>query len=207
MKTTEGKRSLLRAGMLGTAAALALLAACEARVPTAPEIDAMDVASATKAATGSRMLMKSQVDSSIFYVDGRPVDSKTANALTPNQIASIDITKDPQSQQNAVIRITTNGQPPIPRGQPYKGSTQVTIRGLRKPDTSAGAEQARIEGLRDGMGNPLILIDGVKADQARLQALDRHRILGIDVIKGEAARSMSSDPLAANGIIKVTTKP
>jgi outer membrane receptor protein involved in Fe transport len=204
MKTNRMKRPLLRAGMLGTAAALALLAACEAKVPTGPEIDAMDVAGATKAATGTRFMMKSQMDSAIFYVDGKEVEAKTANSLMPNQIATIDISKG--NSARSIIRISTNGQAPLARGQAYKGSTSVTMHGMPPVDTSNGAVKARIAGLRDGIGNPLILIDGVKADNSQLQALDRNRILSIEVLKGDAAQKLSSDPAAKNGIITVTTK-
>ena len=206
MKTTKTKRSYLRAGMLGSAAALVLLVACEAKVPTGPEIDAMDVASATKAAAQTRLLRKSELDAAtkpVYYVDGKLVDERTANALTPNQIATIDINK---AGEQPTVRISTNGQAPIARGQAYKGSTKVTVRESDVSALGSGAEKARIAGLRDGMGNPLILIDGVKADNARLQALNPDRIASINVIKGAKAQTMSSDPAATNGIIEVTTK-
>lgn len=203
MKTTNAKRSFLRAGVFGTAAALALLAACEAKVPTGPEIEAMDVASASKAATGTRLVMKSQMDSAVYYVDGRAVDAKTANALTPNQIATIDINKGGARPE---IRIVTNGQAAIPRGQPYKGSTQVTVRGLGVSDTSGGPNSAYLRGARTAMNSPLILIDGVKADDAKLHALDPKSIESVQVLKGSAAGKFSTDPAAANGVIVVTTK-
>jgi beta-lactamase regulating signal transducer with metallopeptidase domain len=206
MNTTKTKRSYLRAGVLGSAAALMLLAACETKVPTGPEIEAMDVASATKAAMDARLLRKTELDAAtkpVYYVDGKLVDETTANALTPNQIATIDINK---GGAQPVIRIATNGQPPIARGQAYKGSTKVTVRESEVGSLGNGAEKARIAGLRDGMGNPLILIDGVKADNARLQALNPDQIASINVIKGAKALTMSSDPAATNGIIEVTTK-
>lgn len=206
MKTNSTKRSLLRAGVLGSAAALALLAACEAKVPTGPEIQAMDVASATKVATDARLLRKTELDGAtppVYYVDGKQVDAKTANALTPNQIATIDINK---GGAQPVIRIVTNGQAPIPRGQAYKGTTRVTVRDSAVVALGGGPEKARIAGLRDDMGSPLILIDGVKADNAKLQALNPDQIVSINVIKGASALTMSSDPMAKNGIIQVTTR-
>lgn len=203
MTTTNSKRPLLRVGAFGTAAAIALLAACEAKVPTGPEIQAMDVASATKVATGTRLVMKSQMDSAIYYVDGKEVDAKTANALMPNQIATIDINKGGARPE---IRIVTNGQPPVARGQAYTGSTQVTVRGLSVADTSGGVESARLQGAVDAMGSPLILIDGVKASEAQMKTLDRSRIESVEVLKGAAAAKLSSDPAAKNGIITITTK-
>jgi outer membrane receptor protein involved in Fe transport len=139
----------------------------------------------------------------VYYVDGKLVDAKTANALTPNQIATIDINK---GGAQPVIRISTNGQAPIARGQAYKGSTRVTVRDSDVVALGGGPEKARIAGLRDGMGSPLILIDGVKADNAKLRALNPDQIAGINVIKGAKALTMSSDPAATNGIIEVTTK-
>jgi hypothetical protein len=204
MKTNRTKRPLLRASALGTAAALALLAACEAKVPTGPEIEAMDVASASKAVAGTRMLQKTQLDSAIFYVDGVQVDSRTANALSPNQIASIGIEKHAVSGRNSIIRITTNGEPRLAPGTPYKGSTQVRIHGdstLRTvpPNSSEpGGAAKKFDGL--------LLIDGVKSDQSTLATLDPKQIDSIEVIKGAAAEKLSSDPLAKNGIIRVTTK-
>lgn len=198
MKTNRMKRPLLRAGMLGTAATLALLAACEAKVPTGPEIEAMDVASASKAVAGTRIFQKSQLDSAIFYVDGKEVDAKTANSLTPNQIAAIDVNK---GSAKAVIRIVTNGQPRSAEGQAARGSVRMSMHG----DTLSGSGAAvtspdakRFEGL--------LLIDGVKTDQSALATLDRMKIESIEVIKGAAAEKLSSDPLAKSGIIKVTTK-
>jgi beta-lactamase regulating signal transducer with metallopeptidase domain len=204
MKTNRMKRPLLRAGMFGTAAALALLAACEAKVPTGPEIEAMDVASASKAVAGTRIFQKTQLDSATFYVDGVQVDSRTANAFSPDQIAAIDITKNPVTGRNAIIRITTNGEPRLAPGTPYKGSTQVSVHGdqmLRTvpPNGSEpGGAAKKFEGL--------LLIDGVKSDQSALATLDRTKIESIDIIKGAAAEKLSSDPLAKNGIIRVTTK-
>ena len=201
MKTDRTKRSLLRAGVLGSAAALALLAACEAKVPTGPEIEAMDVASASKAVTGTRLMYKTQLDSTVFYVDGKLVDSRTANALTPNQIATIDINK---GGAVPVISIRTNGQAPMASEE--RGRVGLKERMRDGDDTTGGALKAGIRRNREKMSNALILIDGVKADNAKLQALDPQRIESIEVLKGAAAQKLSSDPAAVNGIIRVTTK-
>ena len=199
MKTNRIRRPLLRAGMLVSAAALALLAACEAKVPTGPEIDAMDVASASKAVAGTRMFRKSQLDSAIFFVDGREVDEKLANSLTPNQIAAIDISKE---GEHSVIRVTTNGQP---RSEEESANGSVRMKMLR--DTLSGSGVVLSPRAAAKQFDGLLLINGVKSDQSALAALDRTQIERIDVIKGAAAEKLSSDPLAKNGIIRVTTKP
>ncbi len=201
MKTNRTKRSLVRAAVLGSAAALAVLAACEAKVPTGPEIEAMDVASATKAATGTRLVMKTQMDSAIYYVNGKQVDARVANSLMPNQIATIDINKGGARPE---IRIATNGQAPIAGAEHFFGGERVTMHG--RPDTTGGAMKVAIKQSSEQAAEALILIDGVKADNAKLQALDPKRIESIEVLKGAAAERLSSDPAAKNGIIQVTTK-
>ena len=195
MKTTKTKRSFLRAGMLGSAAALMLLAACEAKVPTGPEIEAMDVASATKAVASTRMMEKTRLDSAIFYVDGRQVDAKTANSLTPNQIATINVEK---SGDHATIRIATNGQAPDPGA---RGETAL-LRTKRLADTARIVPVPHASKQFAG----LLLIDGVKTDPSAMKTIDPNNIESIEVLKGAAAEKLSSDPLAKNGIIKVTTK-
>jgi beta-lactamase regulating signal transducer with metallopeptidase domain len=198
MKSTKTKRSYLRAGMLGSAVALALLVACEAKVPTGPEIEAMDVASASKAVAGTGMMQKTRLDSAIFYVDGRQVDAKTANALTPNQIATINVEK---SGDHATIRIATSGQAPdlAARGD------GALVRTKRLADTLQGTAIAPLSDAHQKFDG-LLLIDGVKADPSAMKALDPKKIEGIEVLKGAAAERISTDPAAKNGIIMVTTK-
>ena len=196
MKTTKTKRSFLRAGMLGSAAALALLVACEAKVPTGPEIEAMDVASASKAVTSTRLMEKTRLDSAIFYVDGQKVDAKTANALTPNQIASIDISK---GGAYPIIRIATNGQEP----SLTTNRDGALLRSKQLADTLQGVAMGP-QSTKNFEG--LLLIDGVKADPSAMKSLDPSKIEGIEVLKGAAAERLSSDPAAKNGIIMVTTK-
>jgi beta-lactamase regulating signal transducer with metallopeptidase domain len=198
MNTTKTKRSYLRAGVLGSAAALMLLAACEAKVPTGPEIEAMDVASATKAVASTRMMQKTRLDSAIFYVDGKQVDAKTANALTPNQIATINVEKN---GDHATIRIATNGKAPDPttRGE------GALLRSKRLADTRQGTAIAPLSDAHQKFDG-LLLIDGVKADASAMSALDPKKIESVEVLKGAAAEKLSSDPAARNGIIMVTTK-
>jgi outer membrane receptor protein involved in Fe transport len=199
MNANRIRRPLLRAGALGAAAALALLAACEAKMPTAAEVDAMDVASAQRAATGVRMLQKSQMDSATFFVDGRQVDSRTANALKPDQIATINVSKN-DGTGGSTIRIVTTAQAARPDSGLSVSGSQATIQEGRV----AMRERVNVSGASKFSG--LIFIDGLRADGSALQSLDPKTIESIDVIKGVAAAKLSSDPAAKNGIIKVTTK-
>ena len=199
MKTNSRKGSMMRAGMLGSAAGLALLVACEAKVPTGPEIEAMDVASASKAVVGTRMMQKTQMDSAIFYVDGKKVDAKAANSLTPSQIAAIDVNKGSGAQP--VIRITTNPA----RSRSATDSVRISGSNVElEPGRAAIHERVAVSGPSGFTG--IVYIDGVRRDGAALQSLDPKAISAIEVIKGAAAEQITSDPAAKNGIIRVTTK-
>ena len=197
MNDNRAGRRRLRAGVLGATAGLALLAACEAKVPTAAEIDAMDVAGAAHAAVGARMLSRVQLDSAAYFVDGRRVDSRTANALTPDRIATINVTK---GDSLSVIHIVTTGpKAPVDSGAFVRGS-YATI-----TDGHVSMKQRVSVGRMDQFSG-MIVIDGVRSDASALQALDPNAIASIDVIKGAAATALSTDPAAKNGIIRVTTK-
>ena len=199
MNANRAGRRWLRAGVLGSAAGLALLAACEAKVPTGPEIQSMDVASAGRAATSARLLEKSQMDSAVFYLDGKEVDAKTANSLTPNQIASIDINK---GGVQPVIRIRTNGQ--APAATTSKGDVMRLRTGMLGDTVRNRALRATDSVSRKFDG--LLLIDGVKTEASALATLDRNRIESIEVIKGAAAEQQYPDPAAKNGVILIRTK-
>jgi len=199
MKTNGTKRSLLRAGVFGASAALALLAACEAKVPTGPEIDAMDVAGASKAVVSVRMLQKSQMDSATFFVDGRQVDARTANALTPDEIATINVSKGDAAGGSTIRIITKAGAANSDSGFTVSGS-KATIQQsrieIREPDQIDGAKQFA----------GLIYVDGARVENSALQALDPKRIESIEIIKGAAAQARYTDPLAKNGVIIITMK-
>lgn len=199
MKTNGTKRSLLRAGVLGAAAALAVLAACEAKVPTGPEIEAMDVAGASKAVMGTRMLQKSQMDSGTFIVDGREVDARTANALAPGEIATINIAKSKVSGKATIRIVTKTASVSSDSGLYISGAKATVQQGQFKI-----REPSAVSGTRSFAG--LIFIDGVRVENSALQQLDPKSIESIEVIKGVSALNLSSDPAAKNGIIKVTTK-
>src|SRR5690606_16327638 len=69
-------------GMLG---GLAVLAACEAELPTAGEIAALDAE-----AVESRVRVLG-IDSTVFFVDGVQVSSEEAKVIGAERIASIDV--------------------------------------------------------------------------------------------------------------------
>lgn len=204
MNTNRPKRRFLRAGLLGAAAMLALLAACEAKVPTAADVDAMDVASAQRTATKMRMFKSMHGDSTLFFVNGRAVDALTANSLAPNYIATVNISKGKTAADPSMISIITNGESPRRDGRVSSGL--VGLHAALQGEAPAAPSKMKIRTPGPDMATALVLIDGVRADPVTMNALDPSSIVSVRVIKGEQATKLSSDPAAKNGIIKVTTK-
>lgn len=204
MRANRTRHPLMRAGALGSVAVLAVLAACEAKVPTAAEVEAMDVAAAQRAAASAQVLGRTQMDSAVFFVDGREVDASTAKGLAPSQIATVQVWKKRSAGTPAVIRITTNGQAPIAiaRVGADSGSPGAAV-------LSPGASRRLAIKAKDGPAkrfDGLLLIDGIRADASVLRTLDPGAIESVEIIKGAAAEKISTDPAARNGIIKVTTR-
>jgi len=104
MKTTRSRFMLVRAGALCTGAALLVLAACEAKVPTAADIESMNVASAEKSALDAGLLAKPSVD---FFVNGAKVKAEVARALQAKIIGSIEVVKSELPTGRDTIFVTT----------------------------------------------------------------------------------------------------
>ena len=181
-----------RALALGALATLALVGACEARMPTAAEIDALDVRRAEAVLpAGSQQV--------VYMIDGRVATPAEAHALAAESILQIDVSKGgPGSSEVAIITragaaAARDDSPPIVVPADTTPGARVMVRRLN------GAS-ARPE------SSPIILIDGVRADAAALQALRTDQIERVDVIKGAAARQLFNEPQADQGVIRVTTK-
>lgn len=196
----------LRATLLGALAVALVAAACETPMPTTAEVEAMDVAAAERRAVP----LLQDVDA--YYVDGRQVSRAEAQALAPEQIARIEVRKTPDQGE---IRIVTVGSPEAGTAE-QPGRVQFRVQ-------SAPAGEERVEvwapsrdpqaGARVQLRGPnpsfdgLILIDGQVATPAQMGDLGPDRIVSVEVIKGAAAAQHHTDPRAANGIIRITTRP
>jgi hypothetical protein len=167
-----------RAAALGALAALALVGACEARMPTAAEIDALDVRKA------EAVLPTQNV---VYTVDGRVVTAAEARAIAAEAIVRVDVQRGTTGGDR--VTITT-------RAGAASGA----------PSAAAEAERAQVVERRAGEGSPIILIDGVRSDDAALKALRPDQIERVDVIKGAAAREVFNEAQANQGVIRVITK-
>lgn len=176
----------LRTAALAVLGLAAVAAACETRMPTTAEVEAMDAASA------ERRIRPMLAGDAAYLIDGRAATAEEAHAIAPAQIAQIEVRKTESG--TGEIRITTlayadaNGI----RRQSAPGE-EVVVTGEGRPRT----EIATFEGL--------ILIDGVVATSAQAAALEPSRIVSVEVVKGDAAAAQHPDPRARNGVIRITT--
>lgn len=176
-----------------------LLAACEAKMPTAADIGRMDVASAERSA---RALGLVPSDSISWTVDGAVSTEAAAKAIPHDSIADLSINGLAADGAMHIYVVTkrgerlaaaTNGEygRPVTRRQPIAGGKLDPINALE----SAVAKE-----------RPIIIIDGVRSDPSALKALDRSRIAAIEIRKGAAAiEEFGQD--AKNGVIVVRIKP
>ena len=163
----------------GLLAAVALLAACESQLPTAAELQNMDVKGVE---TRVAKVTKIDTATAVYLVNGKQVTRAEANALKADDIATVNV-RGGNVQQ---ISINTKGAmpPALLNGAP---AVVLTLSGNAKP--FAG----------------LLLIDGQKVESARLNSLNPDQIESIEIMKGDAAKAVYG-AAGADGVIKVTTK-
>lgn len=208
MTTRSPRFAALRASALGTLAAATLVAACESRIPTSPEIEQMDVAAAE---TQARKLEVISENGNVTYVvDGKQVSAEEARALGGDRIARMEMIRADSDKGASFHIVTLDGEPGDRdhlriagdvTGKPGDGTQNRVMLRVREPNPN-GPHSAGTP--RDFNG--LLFIDGVLAPSTKLHTLNPDNFASIEVIKGAAAAKAHSDPKAANGIIRITTK-
>jgi TonB-dependent SusC/RagA subfamily outer membrane receptor len=164
----------------GLLAAVALLAACESQLPTAAELQNMDVKGVE-----TRVAQVTKLDTTkvIYLVDGKQVTRVEANALSADKIATVNV----RGGKVQEIRISTRGALPaaVLNGAPAR---VVEVSGsAKKPFTG------------------ILIVDGKTVESSSLNSISPDAIESIEVIKGDAAKAIYGEA-GANGVIKVTTK-
>ncbi len=81
--------------------------------------------------------------------------------------------------------------------------TPVEPQDAAAPDAVAAMPVTKL--VRDLENPPIVYVDGIRADAAALEALDIPHIERIEVVKGDAAKSMWGDE-AAHGVIQIFTR-
>ena len=178
-----------------------LFAACEAKMPTAAEIDRMDASSVERRARAAGMLAK---DDSLFWtVDGVETSEAVAKAIPADSIADVSMSGlNPLFGRLQISIITKRGE------QLAFAGKLPTILVRRRPLLKDGKALDPISALASTADReqPAIFIDGVRAGPAAMKALDASRIADIEIIKGAAAIEVYGDA-AKKGVIAIKTKP
>ncbi len=183
----------LGSGLLAT---VALLAACESQLPTAAEMQAMDVKGVE-----SRVGQVTKIDTAtaLYTVNGQAVSRAEASALTAENIATVNVRGGKQQQ----IAITTKGYATALRKADPSDSAARVI-GFRTTSDSTQAV-VNISGSPKRQFNGILVLDGQRVESSKLNTLSPDAIESIEVIKGDAAKALYGDA-GVNGVIKVTTK-
>jgi beta-lactamase regulating signal transducer with metallopeptidase domain len=182
-------------------AAVAILAACEAKLPTQTEVDGMTAASATASAQKLRLMSSDTADAQ-YKVNGVVVPGSEANAIPANRIASIEVIKGPSAPNGKALNSIRPREP---------GDTSTGV--MMRKEVRIGGQPGEAIEAPDGLPRKhlqnfdgVILIDGVRSTEAAMQAMAPDDIVSVEVIKGASAASLYNAPEAKNGVIRITTK-
>ncbi len=182
MRPTRPRFARAQALGLNALALVLVVAACESTLPTATQVANLDVSAAERGA--QPLAVHAPGDSLATYtVDGRRVAAAQARALTPAEIASIEVTR---------------------HGPDDHGTIAIVTRRAAGPNGTGVAD--RVRATSGGTFDGVVLIDGKRRDAAAMRALTPGEIVSVEVIKGPAAATRYAAPEAANGVIKITTR-
>jgi len=202
MKNSRPRLALVRTCALGAIAMLSIVMACEARLPTSAEVANMDAGSAEKAAVQAK-LVDEKSQRVVYKVDGVVVTAAEARSIAADHIASVSVTKSGAAEGEkgavayATVNVTTGGI------NTNRASAKVEFEKGAPIGTSL-TERGSVTGSK--AFNGLVYIDGLLAAAGILKKLGPNEIASVEILKGDAARKLSADPAAANGVIIVTTK-
>lgn len=193
-----------RVALAAAAAALVAVAACESDLPTAAEVEAMDV---TAAEVRIGAVPEIEVANAIYLVDGKVVTRAEAAAVDPAAIRSIEVQRG--GVETPRIHISTVERPLDSTLQetPVTGRTRVPF--IIGRDGRAASEQEVVVERAQAMARtngekPLVVIDGVIASEDAIRALKPGTLFTIEVLKGAAAAARFGER-GAHGAILVTT--
>ena len=131
-----------------------------------------------------------------YYVNGVVTAKDVANAIPSDSIASVNVMKTTTGGSQVRIATRQPGDAPVGMKRQMDVDTVVTLGG------SASANPSARKRTFDG----LMVVDGVITDPAIANGIAPDQIVSVDVIKGASATQQYSDPRAANGVIRITTK-
>ena len=213
MTSRTARFGTLRGLALAALAAPLVLAACETPLPSTPEIEGMDVAAAESGAARVGLMALSDNPNTVYLIDGREVNAADAHALDATRIAAIEVERlvsPGETQTHPLVQIWT------PEGLDARGRSDAPEEKRLQVVVPDGPDRHIRIGGTDGVVNAkrfsakkfegLLLIDGQEMDPLRLQDVDPKTIESVEVLKGHAATRLYSNPAAAKGVIRITTK-
>ena len=201
MKQARSRIGFARAGTLVAVAALAIVMACEARIPTAADVDQMDVAALEKVALNSRIAKRSVNDTVRFFVNDLQVTEEEAKNLSAKQIATVNIAKSAKGHLKE-FRIMLDSSAGL---LPSKVAA-VRADGIPLAPSTAPKGVIMLDKTPRTGPAPLVYIDGKESSEAGMAALPTSAIMSVEVVKGETARRLYGNRGAEVGVISVMTK-
>lgn len=191
----------------GLIATVALITACESKLPTSAEIDRMDAGSAERALVAGA---KAE-----YEVNGYVVTEDIAKKIEAARIASVSVSNARPGVKRISI-VTDQGMfrdtlTQLERAKvelsavSAERATGMRVR-TRQPDTAmVTILDRKATEMKRSKFDGLLLLDGKVVDNEMLNTISPDRIEKIDVVKGAAAQAYN-DPRAVNGVIKITLK-
>ncbi|MCA0377568.1 MAG: TonB-dependent receptor plug domain-containing protein [Gemmatimonadetes bacterium] len=209
----RGATALVLAGAL-------VAVACRAELPTAAEVERMDVAT-----TERKLAPVLKADSIVYFVNNKPMLREQAIALNGDSIATVNIRR--LSDKVNEVRIQTKGSVEeravlerelpskvafraVPDSSVAKGNG-VLVQGLRLVPSKDDSVRIRMRSPSAGAvmevprADPLYIVDGVKRSPRALQEIPVSSIVSVEVVKGDKAQALYGSE-GANGVIVVTTR-
>lgn len=217
--------TIVRTIGLASVAALAIVTACEARLPTSAEVQTMNVASAEKAMVQSKMLDERAAANVVYVVNRENVSAEKAHAIAANSIVSVNVIKGSTNKDGSAspteVRIATTDAALSANNMDFHSERDARL-SLKTGDTLVSGVSMKIYTERGGAPmvtadtgtltgktsfTGLVFVDGVLSAKDALSKLQPAEIASVEVLKGKAATEYyATDPAAANGVIRVTTK-
>lgn len=180
MKPAFSRFARARGVVVGALALSCLVVACDTSMPTSAEVSKMDAASAERAVRVPYMVAPG-VAPTVYTVNGVVVTEAAAKAIPADRITSIKVDKASNGASELHLLTKTGDDVAVSPSATDAPKSEFTFSGL-------------------------VIIDGVRTDQAAFKKLDPKSIATVEVVKGPTAVNRYSDPQAADGVIIVTTK-
>ena len=199
MDTHSLRLGRTRATLAALAGVVAVLAACEAKTPTAADIDRLNGASAESTAHKLGLLLR-PVDTAVAYkLDGVSVRAEEARAIPADDIGRMAIAKASGGQ--STVEITRKAM--FKRKRPVADSTLADV--VVASAVAAHGGVAKEQGKWPTDTAIVWFLNGAKADASVIQTLDRSQIDAIDVLKGPAAEQ-EFGVAAGKSVVSIRTK-